>query len=169
MPLNDAGHRQAERCAAYLHQARWSRVVTSPLLRAHQTAMVITERLGLPPPQPDAAFIERDYGAASGKTNAEVASLFPAGNVPGTESRESVRRLTMAGLIELARRYPGERLVVVAHGGVINAILAALSAGEIGSGKTVLANACISILHLRGADWQIEVFNSVAHLECDGA
>ncbi len=82
VPLNDAGHRQAERCAAYLHQAGWSRVVTSPLLRAHQTAMVITERLGLPPPQPDAAFIERDYGAASGKTNVEAAALFPDGNVP---------------------------------------------------------------------------------------
>jgi uncharacterized phosphatase len=169
VPLNAAGYRQAERCAAYLQQSAWSRVVTSPLLRAQQTAAVIAERLGLPPPQPAAAFVERDYGAASGKTNAEVAALFPDGQVPGTEPREAMRRRAMAGLVELARRYPGERLVVVAHGGVINAILAELSAGAIGSGKTTLANACISIVHLRGDEWQIEVFNLVAHLAPDDA
>ena len=54
--------------------------------------------------------------------------------------------------------------MLVAHGAVINAILAVLSNGEIGAGKTNLLNACISNIYFHQDKWQINDFNQVSHL-----
>jgi len=47
-PLREDGRRQAEAVAALLAGEGVTRVVASPLLRAHQTALPLAERLGLP-------------------------------------------------------------------------------------------------------------------------
>ena len=43
-------------------------------------------------------------------------------------------------------------------------ILAVLSNGKIGSGKTNLINACISNIYLHQDKWRIKDFNQVSHL-----
>ncbi len=114
-------------------------------------------------------FVERDYGAASGLTAHTLEVAFPDGNVPGLEDRPSVQTRSVQGLRELVRDHEGKKILVVAHGGVINAILATLSNGEIGSGKTTLHNACISVIRFHrdwvGRDgWRIESYNAISHL-----
>ena len=47
-PLRADGRRQAQAVAALLAGEGVTRVVASPLLRAHQTALPLAERLGLP-------------------------------------------------------------------------------------------------------------------------
>ena len=68
------------------------------------------------------------------------------------------------GLGGLARRYPNERLVVVTHGVVINAVLTECSGGTLRWGTANLHTACVRVLHLRGGTWEIESHNTIAHL-----
>jgi broad specificity phosphatase PhoE len=66
--------------------------------------------------------------------------------------------------VDLARRYPNERLVVVTHGAVSNAVLTERSGGTLRWGTANLHTACVSVLHLRGETWEIESHNAIAHL-----
>lgn len=165
VPLNERGRDQAALCAALLAREGWDILVTSPLSRAAETGRIIADRLKIGVVLVMEEFIERDYGAAAGLTPREREERFPSGEWPGLESRESVATRCRAGLSALVERYPGRRIVVVSHRAAINAILADLSGGEIGSGKTVLANACLSLVRFRSAAWEIESYNVVSHLD----
>lgn len=70
----------------------------------------------------------------------------------------------MNGLEQIKQKWEGKRVIVVAHGAVINAILAELSNEEIGSSITRLRNACLN--HIEHADdaWNVVDFNIVSHL-----
>jgi uncharacterized phosphatase len=109
--------------------------------------------------------MERDYGAASGLTPEERRERFPHDDVPGMEGRGAVLGRAGDALETLSSRYPDGHILVVAHGGLINAMLAVVSHGEIGTGKTVLHNACLSVLHFRGSGWEIESHNLISHLQ----
>ncbi len=162
--LNARGREQARLTAAFLDGRRWDAVISSPLARASETARIIADRLGVAGAVHMEEFAERDYGAAAGLTPREREERYPGAEWPGLEPRESVTARCRAGLRLLEERYPGRRVVVVSHGAAINAILALLSGGEIGTGKTSLGNACISALRFRDRCWRIESSNSVSHL-----
>jgi uncharacterized phosphatase len=162
--LNARGREQAGLAAAFLAQRHWDLVVSSPLARAAETASIIARHLGLEHVVSMDEFVERDYGAAAGLTLAERKDRFPGDAWPGLEERSAVAARCLAGLRALVRTYPGHDIVVVSHGAAINAILAALSGGEIGTGKTTLGNACINELHFRADAWEIVSYNVVSHM-----
>ncbi len=168
VPLNERGRDQAALCADLLACEGWDILVTSPLSRAAQTGRIIADRLGISVVLVMEEFIERDYGAAAGLTPREREERYPGGKWPRLESRELVTTRCRAGLSALTERYPGRRIVVVSHGAAINAILADLSGGEIGSGKTMLANACLSLVRFHSDAWEIESYNVVSHLDGSG-
>jgi len=70
----------------------------------------------------------------------------------------------MAGLNEIIENNQGKHILLVAHGAVINTILATISNGKIGSGKTKLINACISNITFNQVEWRIQDYNIVSHL-----
>lgn len=177
--LNRAGREQALCAGIYLQQWPWDRIVTSPLRRARDTARIIAEQLGMDVDQEMVDLIERDYGESSGLTLDEIEARFPNRSAAGIEPRAALQARVMRGLETIVRETPGQRVLAVAHGGVINAILAELSGGIIGSGKTVLHNACLSTIHYaftpnahsrnehsRNEDgiWEIENYNRTDHL-----
>lgn len=124
IPLNDTGREQARQAAELLARRRWQGVYTSPLGRAHETARIIAERLGLAGVTDIDALVERDYGEAEGMGFDEIEALYPEGvRAPGQETREEVAARVVPALLELAERHPGERLVIVSHGGAIRAVL----------------------------------------------
>jgi broad specificity phosphatase PhoE len=124
IPLNDTGREQARRAAELLARRRWQGVYTSPLGRAHETARIIADRLGLEGVTDIDALVERDYGEAEGMGFDEIEALYPEGvRAPGQETREEVAARVVPALLELAERHPGERLVIVSHGGAIRAVL----------------------------------------------
>lgn len=124
IPLNDTGREQARQAAELLARRRWQGVYTSPLGRAHETARIIAERLGLAGVTDIDAFVERDYGEAEGMGFDEIEALYPEGvRAPGQETREEVAARVVPALLELAERHPGERLVIVSHGGAIRSVL----------------------------------------------
>jgi broad specificity phosphatase PhoE len=124
IPLNDVGREQAREAAELLARRRWDGVYTSPLGRAHETASIIAERLGLDGVTAVDALVERDYGEAEGMGFDEIEALYPEGvRAPGQETREQVAARVVPALLELAERHPGERLVIVSHGGAIRSVL----------------------------------------------
>ncbi|MBN9607032.1 MAG: histidine phosphatase family protein [Actinomycetales bacterium] len=124
IPLNDTGRAQAAATGELLARRRWDAVLASPLDRARETGAIIAARLGLPAPELFPAVVERDYGAAEGLDFLEVDRRFPEGaEVPGRETREQVAARVVPALVELAQARPGQRLVIVSHGGAIRAVL----------------------------------------------
>lgn len=138
-------------------------IITSPLRRAKQTAEIINSNLKLPIIEME-EFIERSYGDAEGIPIEERLVTFHDGNIPNQETLNSLKSRVMEGLHIINDKFPNKKVLLVAHGAVINSILATLSNGEIGSGKTKLINACISNIHYYQKEWKIEDFNQVTHL-----
>lgn len=167
IPLNKRGVLQAEECGRFLKTEKWDVMITSPLLRAKQTAHIINEYIHVPMIEMP-AFKERSYGDAEGLMPKERQALFPDGIYPNQEDRISLTKRVIDGLTEINRRFPNEKVLLVAHGAVINAILYELSKGEIGSGKTKLINACISNIECKQQLWEILSFNQVNHLSTYG-
>lgn len=124
--LSDRGHEQARQVAASLRALGPATLVSSPMLRARQTAAAIAACCGLSPViEPD--LHERRVGALQGTPNRPETGLWPdtlarwtAGDThhaPDTsESWDQVQSRALRALDRLARTgYPGP-LAVVAHG-----------------------------------------------------
>lgn len=163
IPLNNTGISQAEECRDVLKESHWDVIVTSPLKRAKETTDVINKELKLPIIEM-VEFIERNYGDAEGMTVKERLTAFPDKNYPNQEDRKSLNKRVMDGVEKINQLYSGKKVLLVAHGAVINSILAQFSNGEIGSGKTKLINACISNIEYVNEKWKIRDYNHIAHL-----
>ena len=130
VPLSEAGRAQARswRIPASLQPAR---IVSSPLVRAVETARI----LGGGPPRSVPELIEMDWGVWEGRTlaslRAELGEAFERNAArgldfrpPGGESpREVLQRLR--GWLARVPRGPAGPLVAVTHKGVIRAALVA--------------------------------------------
>ncbi|QEO10047.1 histidine phosphatase family protein [Protaetiibacter larvae] len=124
IPLNDTGREQARQAAALLARRRWDGVYSSPLSRAAETARIIADELGIDQVTEVDALVERDYGLAEGLDFDEIAARWSGDTpVPGQETRDAVAERIVPALIDIAHRHPGERLLVVSHGGSIRSAL----------------------------------------------
>jgi broad specificity phosphatase PhoE len=124
-PLTERGRMQADAAARHLAgQPGITAVVSSPLLRALETAEPVAARLGVPLTVHD-ALIETDFGAWDGLTFAEAAACDeelhrrwltdPTVTPPGGESFDAVaRRVGTAGQ-DLVAAHPSTAVVVVSH------------------------------------------------------
>ncbi len=162
--LNDRGREQARVTAAYLQRYNWNVIVTSPLKRAQETATIIAHHLGIKQVDVMPEFVQRDYGAASGLTYAEIDRIFPDNVIPRIEDRYSLTVRCMEGLNSLPSKYPSSNIVVVTHSAVIKAILGAVSGHEVNVGGRHMGNAGVSLLQFHGGTWEIESYNATFHL-----
>jgi len=144
-------------------------IVSSPLSRAFDTARAIGDALGINEIATDADLQERSYGVAEGLTLVEREARWPEGNWPGLEEWDHVAIRAMRALGKVALNYSGERVFVVCHGGLINSILAVLSDGELGTGKTTIINTSITTLTLHVTGWHIDSVNQTPHLDLNSA
>ncbi|OOB90936.1 histidine phosphatase family protein [Rathayibacter sp. VKM Ac-2630] len=131
IPLNDTGRSQARAAARILGEREWDAVVASPLQRAYETGAVIARGLGLDEPLVVPGLAERAYGEAEGMTADDLRALFPGGiegeRIPGCETRAEVVARATEALLEVAERFPDQRVIVATHGAVIGSLLRALS------------------------------------------
>ena len=163
IPLNEVGILHAKQCRQVLKSSQWDVVITSPLKRAKQTATIINEKLNVPVIEM-VDFVERDFGLAEGMTFDERNSKFPNRSYPKQEERISFHKRVIEGFNTINHRYVDNKILIVAHGGVINAILDELSNGEIGSEKTDLLNGCMSNIFMQDGKWFIKDYNQISHL-----
>lgn len=131
VPLDEVGREQARSAAARLASLRPTRIVTSDLSRARETADELGRLAGIEV-ETDIRFRERSFGVREGLTMTEAWEQFPehmarwlAGDeagIPGSESSVAAGERFTAGLHEhLETLGPNETLVVVSHGGVTRA------------------------------------------------
>lgn len=132
IPLNDFGVAQARALAEALAGEPIDAVYSSDLSRAMETALPLAERLGLPV-RPEPRLRERCYGELEGMTYAEVAqqrpedfarwqARVPGYGPPGGESLLGFHERAVETVLALSRRHPGERIALVAHGGVLDCL-----------------------------------------------
>ena len=162
IPLNDAGIEQINEAAKYLKNFNWSIIISSPLSRAKVSAEIISKEIGNIKICEEMDFIERDYGKASGMTPDERKSAFPDGIWTGVEPPEILQKRIINALMKYIKEYDGENIIIVSHGAAINSILAYFSGNEIGTGKTTLKNACITLLQKMNDEIKIVFYNKTA-------
>jgi broad specificity phosphatase PhoE len=130
-PLSEHGCRQM--AEALPDAPRYHAVLSSPLARCAVFAQDYAQRHGLPL-HFDARFQEIDFGAWDGRSAAEIAAA-DAGTLenfwrdpvvftpPQAEPLLSFQARVLAAWQELPARYPGQRVLLVTHGGVMRIIL----------------------------------------------
>jgi probable phosphoglycerate mutase len=140
VPLTEAGHEQAQRAAQQLAGAGIDAVVTSPLVRARDTAQAIADAAGVPLTV-DERLIEIDYGPFEGLDRdgalAQLGAPFEAWRadpfgapVPGMEPLAvALERAGAATADALVHEHP----VIVGHQGILRIVLVAL--GQIAPGE----------------------------------
>lgn len=131
-PLSERGRSQAQQLARRLAAESPTRLVTSDLARARETAQIVAQALGLAV-ELEPGLRELDVGVWSGLSPREVGRRWPeelarfrAGDpdlrVGGGESVRQLRRRALAALEAWARRSDG-CLAVITHGGVVRMLL----------------------------------------------
>ena len=160
--LNSLGREQAVEASKYFETEPWDVIVSSPLTRAWETAEIIASRIFIPTIYSIEEIIERSYGEASGLLPEERRLRFPDGVIPGQEDFEHLRQRAMKGFDKIVRDFPGKKVIVVSHGGLINSILYTLSNGEFGSFKTRLKNGSIHRIELIENKWTVNFYNKTA-------
>jgi 2,3-bisphosphoglycerate-dependent phosphoglycerate mutase len=120
-PLNERGRMQARALQEVLHPLEFDSVVSSPSIRAVETA-----RLAYAEPRPDHRLRELDFGDLDGSTWTECSPEmrerlidFDAFAAPHGEAVPQLAERVLAALADLG---PGRHLVVT-HGGVIRLLL----------------------------------------------
>jgi len=138
IPLNETGREQAAATGALLATRTWDVIVSSPLVRARETAEIIAHAAGRAIPYTLDALVERRYGEAEGLTYREVEERFPHdAAVPGRESHDAVAQRVIPALILLAEQHREQSIVVVSHGGVIRAVLLHAMTGQQGDASRI--------------------------------
>ena len=132
-PLTERGREQAHALADRLAATELDAVYSSDLERARETAEIVARSQGL-----DVHVLpelrEVDVGSWSGLTRAEAERRFPdafrrwAAGGEGWDDGETYEQLServLRAIRTIAADHPGERVLVVAHGGTIRAVHAA--------------------------------------------
>jgi broad specificity phosphatase PhoE len=119
-PLNAYGREQAKKLADRLEGDGITAVYASDLARARETAEIVGERLGLTVGiDPDLR--EKNWGTWEGLTGAERDRV----EFVGESTQEHAGRMLRA-VRRIAERHPGDRVLVVTHGGSVRRIQAAV-------------------------------------------
>ena len=155
--LNAIGEWQARRVGQALADEAIDVIYASDLARAWNTALEIARPLGLQV-RPEPRLRERAFGCFEGMSFAEIeqnlpdqARLWrerdPAFTPRGGESLLVFRDRITAVAAELAARHPGELVVLVAHGGVMDVLYRAATRQGLQAPRTwMLGNASINRL-----------------------
>lgn len=157
IPLNECGRQQAYECGETIKSLELDLIVSSPLQRAADTAKIIGECLGLHHVIVDEDIIERDFGEASGMTYHEKNEKYKNLIIPRFEDTKSLLNRAIRAIKKYGAAHTDGHVLMVSHGGTINAIISYVTNGKLGTGKTRLKNACLSILEVKGD--QIEMLD----------
>ena len=182
VPLDATGLRQAQLVADRLAAGDPAdALLASPLTRALTTARIIGARIGREP-RVVPELVEMDFGDLEGITverlaaeHPELASRFDDLEDhevawPGGESRRGFHARVMAAFLAILADHPGQRVVVVAHGGVIGSFLAQVEGNSPNDYLAYrLGNTGLTHLHITADHTDIHLLNDLLHLEVLGA
>jgi probable phosphoglycerate mutase len=137
-PINPAltpkGLLEADLVAHEIAKIQPDVLISSPLQRTRQTADLVAKATGLPV-NVDPIWIECSFGVWDGMSIDEVREAYPTEYAkwlsstsfapPEGESYESAMARAVQGLLGLVDDYPGKKVCVITHNGIIKTALAA--------------------------------------------
>ena len=175
--LNAQGEEQARQLAEALSLSSltFNAIYTSSLQRAHHTARPVAEALGL-----EATALqelqERHFGALQGLRMDEVAHInpelwqvyvdrLPDHELEGGESIHQFSKRICEAFRSLHYQHPGQTILVIAHGGVLDTIYRVASGQSLQAQRMVLVpNASLNWITFDGNKWSIERWADTSHL-----
>ena len=184
IPLNDLGLAQADAAGQYLlrrhQQMPFAAVVSSDLLRAYQTAEAVAKALNMPV-QSESALRERHYGLFEGKTPKEAAAYDPVAYsalvdradlaaAPGAaEPLQAMLERIEHCLLDLARAYADQAVIIVTHGGVLDLLYRrAMGRALTGPRDAPIPNTGLNWIDIeaekQGLRWTMVAWGETAHL-----
>lgn len=183
LPLSRLGREQAQWLADRFQALPFSAIYSSPLLRCRQTAAPLAERLGLRPvivenlkeirlgnirPWPEDTTDLAALTAALQERQADIVRLVgETGHwdaIPGSEPSKEFRRRVVEACDSIAGRHIGQRVLIFAHGGVVNAYVAEV----LGLERDFFfpaANTSITVVRAAGKQRVLFILNDVGHIK----
>ena len=168
IPLDDVGREQARALGRRLAGRRYALVLSSPLSRAFETALLAGFGDIV---QVDPDLREWDYGDLEGLTTSEIREMMPGWSIwtgpwPGGETPDEVgARADRVIQRCLAPDVKGD-VLLFAHGHILRVLAARwLRQPPAGGSMVALATATISALGWERENRVVELWNEAAHLE----
>lgn len=184
LPLSKTGRAQARALAERLKSISFSAAYSSPLRRCQETAAPLVEQLGLTPdivagikeirlgdpiPLPTLQEGEELEALTRALTERQKEIVRLAGgtgswdSVTAGESSKAFRQRVVTSVDQIAQKHIGERVLVFAHGGVINAYAAEV----LGLERDFFfpcANTSITVVRATATTRVLYILNDITHL-----
>jgi len=176
IPLNEVGLAQARRVGAALQGEAIDMIYTSDLARARQTAEAVAQSSGAPL-RLDVDLRERAFGSFEGRTWGEIAEAWPEQSerwrrrdlefaADGGETLPVFYARCVGAVERMAAAHPGQTVVIVAHGGVMDCLYRAGSRLPLQAARSwTLGNATINRLLYADEGLSLVGWNDDTHLE----
>lgn len=174
--LSPMGMRQAEAIAERLAEEKITAIYSSDLKRSYNTAEYLAAKTGHKVIT-DSRLRERSLGIFQGLSMDEVKQKYPdefnlyktAGPdyvVPEGESRRQQFERAIECIKEIAERHAGGRIVIVAHGGLLNGLFRYVLDIPISMPtRFKLFNASINTFFIENGTWLLGTWGDVSHLQ----
>lgn len=132
-PLNETGRAQAQALAKRWREenAKFDLVITSPLVRAKETAEIVASALDIKV-EADPIWMERNIGEMTGLTAEEVqlhprpSFITPYDTIGGVGEGDWILFLRAGQALYSLLRKPAGRYLIVSHGGLLNQLMHAV-------------------------------------------
>ena len=174
-PLDALGRWQAGQLAQALAGEPLAAIYSSDLQRAAATAEPLARQLRLPVVR-DPGLRERGFGLFEGFSHAQIQQQWPEAarrwrerdpgyGPPGGERLVDFYERSVAAVLQLAARHPGQAVLVVAHGGVLDCLYRAATHASLQERRSwQLVNASINRLLCTPQGLTLVGWNDDAHL-----
>ena len=180
IPLNENGRLQAVTLAKILRDEPLDAIFSSDLQRAYQTAYEIAKIHNLPVHQ-DRSFRERCYGICEGMKDGEIREAYPESykawyaadpdhffpdGERKTESPRQFHHRAVNAIREAATRYPGKKIAIVTHFGVIETAYRTAQNIPLGTHcRMPVLNTSINRFRWTGGTLELLQWGEASHLE----
>jgi uncharacterized phosphatase len=163
IPLNETGIAQAKTAGAVIAakgSQQWELILSSPLSRARDTAVMVGEALGIDEISIEELLLERSFGEAEGLSHEEWKAKYDDTNhVPGGETLSELEARAWVLLDRIVENHAGRRVLTVSHGALIRTLLRLVSRGEFPRDGERLGNACLSVFeHDADSGWSVSIY-----------
>ncbi len=178
-PLNDVGLRMAEAFAAAYAALRWDAIYTSPSLRARQTAVALSRRIGLDPVIDD-GLREVSYGEWEGLRHDDARARFPdayaywaadtaSRSTPGGETAFQVAARAAPIIDRIGREHPEGRVLIVSHKATIRILVCALLGMDVRRFRDRIGQpvAAVAKFEIKGSGPMLTLLGDIGHLPAD--
>ncbi|WP_338846736.1 histidine phosphatase family protein [Massilia sp. W12] len=185
IPLNQAGEQQAQLLGQALQHEKIDAIIASDLLRARQTAQALLQsrsdagQLSL---RIDPDLRERCFGGFEGLSHQQLAQLYPRefaaykARDPAVPLPDGVRpaeafadfyQRVLQALSRWAMRFTGQKIAVVAHGGVLECAYRAAHGMPLNTPRDFdIFNASVNRFRWQDGGLSVLQWGDCAHLEC---